>query len=84
MIDPRTLLTPWHDEYKLVSDKTRVVFVGAHVPALEHQCRSETAAPGKRLVMYRPSHNAKPTCYCAKCDLLYVGDEADVAFLAKE
>ena len=74
MKNARELVTPWHEGWGIVSDKTKVYVIPASIQKLVHKCPSSDVQI--TLVMYKPTHNTHHACYCADCDTLFVGDDA--------
>lgn len=79
-MNPKDLLTPWHEGFDDVSEKTKVIFLGNSILKLTHCCflKTSTGNPYPKSVelkLHAPTHAARSAAYCKLCDTLYVGDE---------
>ncbi len=86
-MNPRDLVTPFHVEFGLVNEHTKVRYVGEQVTALHHVCgpvayprtvREHPKVNSVRLELIKPSHNLLATAFCHKCNILYIGADDDL------
>lgn len=73
------VLTVYHPEHGKVTSKTKLYYIGPTVCALTCKCANDKGVVKPvKLEMYCPTHYATPTCYCERCDTLYIGTDQNV------
>ena len=86
-MSPKDLITPFHAEFGLVNEQTRIRCVGEQVIAMHHVCgpvayprtvREHPKVNSVCLALIKPSHNLLATAFCQKCNVLYIGADHEL------
>ena len=64
MKHPREYMTVWNEGHSVVTEKTRIVWLGGGVERL--------TVSGKDVLPFQARHNSLPVAYCQANDTLYI------------